>query len=240
MAKKFVITTYYKFTQLDDPLSIRVKLLKFCIKNSIKGTILLAEEGINSTVTGTREAVDALYQFISTIPEFADMQYKESYADEIPFKRLKVKVRKEVVVFRMPLDMKNVGIHLDADAWDRMISGSNTVVIDTRNDYEVAFGTFKNATNPKTRNFTDLPDWVERNLSDVDRERPIAMFCTGGIRCEKSTAYMKKIGFKNVYHLKGGILQYLEDTKNRENLWQGKCFVFDDRIIVDNTATDKC
>jgi UPF0176 protein len=230
----FVVTTYYKFVELSDLETIRAKLLKFCLQNAIKGTILLAQEGVNSTMTGSRAAIDKFYEFIKSIPEFSDLTFKESFAEIIPFKKLKVKIRKEIVTFKLGLDMKQVGERLDAAAWEEMIARKDAIVIDTRNDYEVVFGTFKNAINPKTRNFTDLPDWVERNLADVDRNRPVAMFCTGGIRCEKSTAYMKQIGFKNVYHLNGGILQYLEDSKNKNNMWQGKCFIFDDRIAVDD------
>lgn len=230
----FVVTTFYKFVELADVEAVRAKIFKFCVQQKIKGTILLAHEGVNATITASRAAIDSFYEFIKSIPEFADIEFKESFAAIIPFKKLKVKVRKEIVTFKLKLNMKKTGTYLDAQAWDEMLQQKKTLVIDARNDYEVIFGTFKDAVDPKTRNFTDLPEWVERNLSDVDRNQPIAMFCTGGIRCEKSTAYMKQIGFKNVYHLKGGILQYLETTKNRNNMWQGKCFVFDDRIALDS------
>lgn len=230
----FVVTAFYKFVKLTDCGTLRAKILKTCVQQKIKGTVLLAHEGINATITGSRAAIDKFYEFINSIPELADLEFKESSASSTPFKKLKVKVRREIITFELKLNMQATGTYLNAQAWEEMLHKKDTLVIDARNDYEVIFGTFKGAINPRTRNFTDLPDWVERNLKDVDRNQPVAMFCTGGIRCEKSTAYMKQIGFKNVYHLKGGILQYLEDTKNKNNLWQGKCFVFDDRIAVDN------
>jgi UPF0176 protein len=173
--------------------------------------------------------------------EFSDMEFKESFSEYLPFKKMKVRLKPEIVRLKQEnLDMSKVGEYLDSDQWDTMISRKDAVVIDTRNDYEVIFGTFKNATNPKTRIFSDLPQWVERNLKGVSKETPIAMFCTGGIRCEKSTSYMKNIGFKNVYHLKGGILKYIEDKKGKESMWQGKCFVFDDRVAVDSELDPYC
>jgi len=230
----FVVTTFYKFVELADAESLRARIFKICIQQKIKGTVLLAHEGINATITGSRVAIDKFYEFIKSVAELADVEFKESLAASIPFRKLKVKVRKEIVTFKRKLNMQATGTYLNAQAWDEMLRQKKTLVIDARNDYEVIFGTFKDAIDPKTRNFTDLPEWVERNLRDIDRNQPIAMFCTGGIRCEKSTAYMKQIGFKNVYHLKGGILQYLETTKNKNNMWQGKCFVFDDRIALDS------
>lgn len=241
MSEKFVVTTFYKFVDLPDVEEKQVKFIKFCNDHKIKGTILLAHEGINSTLTGTREAIDAFYKFITSIQEFADMEFKESFSDYLPFSKTKVRLKPEIVRLKVKnLDMSKVGEYLDPKQWDEMISKKETILIDTRNDYEVIFGTFKNAKNPRTRNFSDLPEWVDRNLKNVDKETPIAMFCTGGIRCEKSTAYMKQVGFKNVYHLKGGILKYLEDTKDQENMWQGRCFVFDDRVAVDSELKAYC
>jgi UPF0176 protein len=241
MSEKFVVTTFYKFVALLDFEDRRVKFIKFCNDHKIKGTILLAKEGVNATLTGTREAIDEFYKFITSMSEFSDMEFKESFSDYMPFSKMKVRLKPEIVRLKIKdLDMSKVGEYLDAKEWDDLISKKETILIDTRNDYEVIFGTFKNARNPKTRNFSDLPEWVERNLRGVDKETPIAMFCTGGIRCEKSTAFMKHVGFKNVYHLKGGILKYLEDTQGRENMWQGRCFVFDDRVAVDSELDAYC
>jgi len=241
MSEKFVVTTFYKFVHLSDVQDTQVKFIKFCTDYKIKGTILLAEEGVNSTLTGERHNIDAFYKFIRCMNEFSDMEFKESFSEYEPFKKLKVRIKPEIVRLKIPnLDMNKIGEYLDTKEWDELISKKETIVIDTRNDYEVIFGTFKNAQNPKTRNFSDLPEWVDRNLKNVDKNTPIAMFCTGGIRCEKSTSYMKNIGFKNVYHLKGGILKYIEDTKGKESMWEGKCFVFDDRVAVDSELEAYC
>ncbi|MFI5141834.1 MAG: rhodanese-related sulfurtransferase, partial [Bacteroidia bacterium] len=214
--------------------ALRPQLVKFCNDHKIKGTILLAAEGINSTLVGTREAIDAFYFFLTNMPEFVKTEFKESVCDYMPFKKLKIRLKKEIVkLAQKNLSMKSRGELLDSQAWDKLIADPNTLLIDTRNDYEVVFGTFNKAINPKIRNFTDLPQWVEKNLKPEDKDRPIAMFCTGGIRCEKSTAYMKQAGYKNVYHLKGGILKYFEETKNASGNWNGRCFVFDDRVAVD-------
>jgi UPF0176 protein len=236
--KLFIVTTFYKFVALTDLPELKLQLIKFCRENEIKGTILIAEEGINSTVTGTRESIDKFYTFIKSIDQFDDLEFKESLNAYMPFKRLKIKIRKEIVTFKVGVDAaKNSGVALNADEWDKLLATPEAIVIDTRNDYEVAFGTFKGAINPKTRVFTELPNWVENNLTDNDKEKPVLMFCTGGIRCEKSTAYMKQIGFKKVYHLKGGVLKYLEDTNNRNQNWLGTCFVFDDRLALNPDLT---
>jgi UPF0176 protein len=232
----FIIITFYKFVSIEDCVNLQFKLKKFCSDNKIKGTILLSEEGVNGTVSGEKKSIDAFYEFIKTISFLSDMEFKESVAEYVPFSKLKIKIKNEIIKFDKSLDLSLVGKHLDSEEWNKLIADEKTITIDTRNDYEIVFGTFKNAINPKTRNFTDLPEWVEKNLKSVDKETPIAMFCTGGVRCEKSTAYMKKIGFKHVYHLNGGILKYLEDMQAKpqeENLWEGKCFVFDDRVAVD-------
>jgi UPF0176 protein len=232
---KFVVTTYYKFVDLPHYEDIRVKLLSFCNKNNIKGTILLAREGINSTVTGTRTDIDNFYGFITSIPEFADLTFKESFCDFIPFKRMKVKLKKEIVTIKEgDLDLTERGTYLDAEAWDEMLADPEAIIVDTRNDFEYRYGTFENAINPKTERFSEIGAWVDHNLTDADKERPIVMFCTGGIRCEKSTALMKRKGFKNVYHLEGGILGYFEEKERgkKSHKWQGSCFVFDDRIAL--------
>jgi UPF0176 protein len=236
----FVITTFYKFVELTDLEALRFKLYKFCNDNKIKGTILIAKEGVNSTITGTRQAIDGFYQFVKSIEEIADLTFKESYSEEVPFKKLKVKIRKEIVTFGVDLDMSQVGKHLSPAQWDEVISREDAIVIDTRNDYEIVFGTFENAIDPKTRNFTDLIEWVDKNLTEKDKNKPVAMFCTGGVRCEKSTAFMLKKGFKEVYHLDGGILSYFEKTKNASGKWKGRCFVFDDRIAVDPELNPYC
>lgn len=230
----FVITTFYKFVEIQDVHDLQVKLIKCFKDHGLKGTILLANEGLNGTISGSREGVDNFYKFALNYPEIADLEYKESFCEYKPFSKIKIKIKSEIVKFNMPNHKASqAGKHLDSRAWDEIITQKDVVLIDTRNDYEVAFGTFKNALNPKTRNFTDLINWLDRNLDEKNKEQPIAMFCTGGVRCEKSTALLKQKGYKNVYHLKGGILQYLEDTKNNKGLWEGNCFVFDDRIAVD-------
>ena len=231
----FTVTSAYKFVPLKDLEEWKQIFLDFCNQNAIKGTILLAAEGININLTAGRDSLDAFYQFIDSFTEFKELEYKENNVSEIPFGKMKVRLKDEIIKFQVAdLDTSNVGEYLESNQWDELISSKKTILIDTRNDYEVAFGSFKNAINPNTRHFSELPKWVKENMKSVDKETPVAMFCTGGVRCEKSTAYMKKIGFKNVYHLRGGIIKYLEDTKGRENLWQGECFVFDDRIVVNS------
>lgn len=231
----FVVSTFYKFVDIADCFDLKLKFTKFCTQNKILGTILIASEGVNSTLTSSREAMDLFYEFIKTIPELADMTFKESYSPYASFRRFKAKIKPEIVTFKMPhMNMDNVGTHLNADEWDALISKPETITIDCRNDYEVEYGSFKGAIDPKTNNFTDLVEWVDKNIPKENKDVPIAMFCTGGIRCEKSTTYMKELGFKNVYHVKGGILQYIEDRLGNENsMWEGKCFVFDDRVAVD-------
>ena len=230
----FVVTTFYKFVPFKDVYDLQVKLIKCFNSHNLKGTILLATEGLNGTVAGSRSGIDNFYEFVKSYPEIADLEYKESFCEFLPFSKIKIKVKPEVVKFNMPQHKADqAGEYLDSKTWDEVITREDVLLIDTRNDYEVAFGTFKNAINPKTRNFTDLIEWVERNLNEENKEQTVAMFCTGGVRCEKSTALLKQKGFKKVYHLKGGILQYLQDTKNDKGLWEGRCFVFDDRIAVD-------
>jgi len=233
---EYTVISFYKFTPISNINDMQVSLLKYCKENEVKGTILLALEGINSTMAGSPEAIKGFCEFLRSIPEFSDMTFKSSIALLPPFKRTKVIIKKEIVTFKVDdLDVSQVGEYLSGAEWDAMLKNPEAVVIDTRNDYEVAFGTFHNAVDPKTKNFSDFPAWAEEALSDCDKERPIAMFCTGGVRCEKSTAYMKQRGFKNVYHLKGGILQYLDETKNKNQMWKGSCFVFDDRLAVDSS-----
>ncbi len=229
---KYIITTYYKFIQLDDVNEIKLQLLKLCNEEKIKGTIVIAKEGINSTIAGSREAINNFYFFIKRIPYFSDLTFKESSSICRPFKKLKIKIKSEIVTFKVDVDPNQTGEYLSAEEWDSYLEREDVMVIDTRNDQEIAFGTFKNAINPKTTSFKEFPQWVEENLTSDDKDKKILMFCTGGIRCEKSTAFMRQNGFKNVYHLEGGILKYLETTKNRSNNWIGSCFVFDDRLAV--------
>lgn len=235
MNNNYTVIAFYKFIPLTNINDLQISLLKYCKEHSIKGTILLALEGINSTLAGSPEEIEKFCSFIRSLPEFTDMTFKYSTSLLPPFKRTKVIIKKEIVTFKVDdLDLSQVGEYLSAEAWDNMIQKDETIVIDTRNDYEIVFGTFHRAIDPKTKNFSDFPAWAEKELADCNKDTPIAMFCTGGVRCEKSTAYLKQRGFKNVYHLKGGILQYLEDTKNKNHMWKGSCFVFDDRLSVDS------
>lgn len=228
-----IVSTFYRFVTLSDYVSLRQHLHDLCMQHGIKGTILLAEEGINSTVSGTRAALDSLYAWFDGDARLAGMEVKEHTSEFYPFQRLKVRLKQEIVHLGVPgVDGTKAGTHLDAEAWDALIQQPDVVVIDTRNDYEVQLGTFQNAVNPRTMQFDTFPQWVAENLSP-EKQPKVAMFCTGGIRCEKSTAYLKSLGFPEVYHLKGGILKYLEETANQNGLWQGSCFVFDDRIALD-------
>lgn len=232
---RIVVCALYKFVRLENFQAIREPLFQFMQTQQITGTLLLAHEGINGTVAGTREAIDALLNWLHQIPELAAFDYKESYTDTTPFKRCKVKLKKEIVTMGIEdIDPNHtVGTYLNAAEWNEVISDPETLLIDTRNDYEYQVGTFKGAINPKTDTFREFPDYIKANY-DPNKHKKIAMFCTGGIRCEKSTAFMKENGFDEVYHLKGGILQYLEDMPQNNTLWEGECFVFDDRVTVDH------
>ena len=229
----YVVAALYKFVSLPDYETLRDKLYQQMVLNKVKGTLLLAEEGINGTVCGTREGVDALNAWLAADSRFSNLSYKESFADEPAFYRTKVKLKKEIVT--MGVEGINpahiVGTYVKGDEWNQLISDPDTIVIDTRNDYEVAIGTFKNAINPNTTSFREFPQWAAENL-DQTKHKKVAMFCTGGIRCEKSTAYLKEQGFDEVFHLDGGILKYLEEVPEADSLWQGECFVFDQRVAV--------
>lgn len=231
---QIVVAALYHFARLPDYRELREPLLALCEQESIRGTILLAEEGINGTIAGSREGIDKVLAHIRADDRLAELEHKESFYDEMPFYRMKVKLKKEIVTMGVPdTDPANiVGTYLDAEEWNAMISDPDVVVIDTRNQYEVDIGTFKNAVSPETETFREFPEYVEKELADK-KDKKIAMFCTGGIRCEKSTSYLKSQGFENVYHLKGGILKYLETVDPAENLWEGECFVFDNRVSVD-------
>lgn len=230
---EFIVAALYKFTPLDGLHAMQAALRDACRKNGVCGTLLLAHEGINGTIAGSRAGIDAVLHAIRRYPGLQDLEHKESRAAEQPFYRMKVRIKKEIVTMGAPEANPNeaVGEYVAPGAWDEIISDPETVVIDTRNDYEVKIGTFKNAVNPRTESFSEFPAWVKKEL-DPAQHRKIAMFCTGGIRCEKASSYMKKLGFEKVYHLRGGILKYLETTPAEKSLWEGECFVFDHRVSV--------
>ena len=229
-----IVATFYKFVALPDFAEKQQLLLSYCQKQGIKGTILLAAEGINGTIAGaTRESIDAVLTFICSDPRLADLEYKLSYADSPPFERIKVRLKREIVTLGLPEVDPNerVGTYVSPQEWNVLISDPDVTIIDTRNEYEVDIGTFKGAQNPQTQSFNQFPDYIERNL-DPAKHKKVALFCTGGIRCEKASSFMLSQGFAEVYHLKGGILKYLEEVPAEQSLWQGECFVFDERVAV--------
>lgn len=232
---KIVVAALYKFATLEDFQQLKTPILNFCLKHEIRGTLLLANEGINGTVAGSREAIDSLLSYLKSDPRLAEMDHKESYCDEQPFYRTKVKLKKEIVTLGVPgIDPnKQAGQYVNPQDWNQLISDPDVVIVDTRNDYEYDIGTFKNALNPNTTTFREFPEFVQQNLTNA-KDKKIAMFCTGGIRCEKSTAYMLQQGFDQVFHLKGGILKYIEEVPVEESLWEGECFVFDNRVAVNH------
>jgi UPF0176 protein len=228
-----VIAAFYKFVTLDDYQNRREPLLNLCQQHQIKGTILLAAEGINGTIAGTRSSIDAIFTNLRTDPCFADLGYKESTATKSPFDRLKVRLKQEIVTLGIPtVNPSNlVGTYIQPQDWNQLIANPEVLVIDTRNQYEVEIGTFAGSINPHTNSFTEFPAYVAAHL-DPQQHKQIAMFCTGGIRCEKATSYLLSQGFENVYHLEGGILKYLEEIPATESQWEGECFVFDDRVAI--------
>jgi UPF0176 protein len=232
---QIVVCAMYKFVTLSDYQQIKPALLSFMQENGVKGTLLLAKEGINGTVAGSRKAIDALLYYLKSDERLADLSYKESYTDNLPFLRTRVKLKKEIVTMGVEgIDPKQVvGTYVKPEDWNALISDPEVLLVDTRNDYEVQVGTFKNAINPETDSFREFPDYVKQHL-DPEKHKKVAMFCTGGIRCEKSTAYLKEQGFEDVYHLEGGILKYLEDVPSESSLWEGECFVFDERVTVNH------
>ncbi len=232
---KYVVSALYKFVLLEDFESYRQPLLDIMQAHQIRGTLLLAREGINGTVAGTKEAIDALYVWFSQHPAFEHIPHKESFTDVLPFNRTKVKLKKEIVTMGVEdVDpRKIVGTYVKPREWNALIQDESVAVIDTRNNYEVEIGSFKGAVNPKTETFREFPQYVKEHL-DPKKHKKVAMFCTGGIRCEKSTAYLKQLGFEEVYHLEGGILKYLEEVPENESLWEGECFVFDERVAVNH------
>ncbi|CAD5274130.1 hypothetical protein C7Y69_07660 [Alteromonas sp. KS69] len=232
---KYIVCAMYKFVALENFEAMRQPLLTAMESNGIKGTLLLASEGINGTVSGTREGIDGLLQYLNADERINPISCKESLHEEQPFYRTKVKLKKEIVTMGVEgIDpRKTVGTYVKPSDWNALISDPDVTVIDTRNGYEIEIGTFKHAIDPKTETFREFPEYVAKTLSP-EKNKKVAMFCTGGIRCEKSTAYLKEQGFDEVYHLEGGILQYLEDVPKEESLWEGDCFVFDNRVAVNH------
>ena len=245
----FLTIAFYHFVSLKNIKELQPFIHDFCQRNHIKGTILLANEGINGTISGQKNDIHQFIKFIKTDStfnnNFKNLEHKESWATKNPFYRMKVRLKKEIVALGVdgvsPTD--KVGKYVNPEDWNKLIEDPDTIVIDTRNNYEVDIGSFKNAINPQTDTFREFPTYVEKNLKDK-KQKKVAMFCTGGIRCEKATSLMLEKGFEDVYHLKGGILKYLETIPKEKSLWQGECFVFDQRVAVthglDEGQYDQC
>jgi UPF0176 protein len=230
----YQIITFYEFKRLENLPKIKVSLVSAMNELSIKGTIIIAEEGFNATVSGLREDVKNFIEILENIFQ-TKLSYKSSFHAERPFLKVKVRTKNEIVSLRQKVEIeKGIGTHAKPADWNKIISDENTIILDTRNDYEVEIGTFKGAINPNIEKFSDLPKFIGENREVFENKR-IAMFCTGGIRCEKFAPFMKQMGFEEVFQLEGGILKYLEETPENESLWEGECFVFDDRIAVDKT-----
>jgi len=228
-----VVCALYKFVTLDNYQSLRQPLHDVMDANEVRGTLLLANEGINGTIAGARIAINNVLTWLRNDPRLSDIDVKESFTDTLPFNRAKVKLKKEIVTMGVEgIDPKGaVGTYVNPKDWNSLISDPDVILVDTRNDYEFKVGTFRNAINPNTESFREFPNYVRENLDPI-KHKKVAMFCTGGIRCEKSTAFLKEQGFDEVYHLKGGILKYLEEVPPEETLWEGECFVFDERVTV--------
>lgn len=235
------VAALYQFTRFDDREAVRIPLSALCEEHGVRGTILVAHEGLNGTIAGTDAAIDAVLGHIRAIPGCEGIEVKEARAPKMPFLRMKVRIKKEIVTMGQPdLDpVGDVGTYVAPQDWNALIDDPDTIVIDTRNDYEVGIGTFTGAIDPQTASFRDFPAWFRAKRSEFEaqtggsgKQPKIAMFCTGGIRCEKSTAFLKSEGMEEVYHLKGGILKYLETVPEEESRWEGECFVFDERVSV--------
>lgn len=231
--RMYKIAALYHFTRFDAPEALKAPLEDICALHGIIGTMLLAHEGINGTIAGSEEGIASVLLHLQSLPGCSGLEWKESYSEDKPFPRMKVRLKREIVTMGQPnVDPKaRVGHYVEPDDWNALISDPDVAVIDTRNDYEVAIGTFEGAIDPKTESFRDFPAWWQRNKTKFDGKK-IAMFCTGGIRCEKSTNYLLGQGVEDVFHLKGGILKYLEDVPEKESAWEGSCFVFDGRVSV--------
>ncbi|PSB01872.1 oxygen-dependent tRNA uridine(34) hydroxylase TrhO [Merismopedia glauca] len=229
----FLTAAFYKFVELLDFEELKAPLLACCEDNKVKGTILLAQEGINGTIAGSTEGVYAVLLFLRSDPRLTDLAHKESFSEKPPFHRMKVRLKREIVTMGVPDINPTVmaGKYVKPEEWNQLLDDPDVVVVDVRNDYEVSIGTFQGAVNPNTKSFSELPEWIRQETAL--RQKPkVAMFCTGGIRCEKSTAFLRSEGFQEVYHLEGGILKYLETVPESESRWQGECFVFDERVSV--------
>ena len=233
------VAAFYRFIPLDGIEELQREISRVCTAADLLGTILLAHEGINGTVAGSADDIDGLFSFLGRYPGLKNLERKLSYCNRNPFYRMKVRLKKEIVTLGVDgIDpRRDVGEYIAPDRWNELISQPDVRLIDTRNEYEVGLGTFDGAENPETLSFRDFPAWVEANL-DNDKNQKVAMFCTGGIRCEKSTALLKALGYKNVYHLEGGILHYLEKVPVDESMWRGDCFVFDNRVTVDHDLAE--
>ncbi len=229
------VAALYRFVRLENYADLREPLLNLCEARGVRGTLLLAHEGINGTISGTEQAIAEVLAFLRSDDRLADLDCKFSYNRERPFLRMKVKLKNEIVTMgRSDIDPNYcVGRYASPEQWNALVDDPDCLVIDTRNDYEVEIGTFQGAVNPNTTSFREFPDWVEKNL-DPTKHKKVAMFCTGGIRCEKSTSLLVSLGFEDVWHLKGGILNYLEKTPQEQTRWDGECFVFDSRVSVDH------
>lgn len=229
----YFVAAFYRFTPLDDLESMQVSIRQCCEINDVRGIVLLAPEGINSTIAGSRDGVMAVLEFLQADPRLSELTWKESVATQQPFRKLRVRLKKEIVTMGVPgVDPADlVGTYVKPQDWNELINDPDVVVIDARNDYEVELGTFKDAINPDIESFGQLPQWLDEQL-DPSRQPKVAMFCTGGIRCEKSTALLKRAGIKDVFHLEGGILRYLEQIPEGDSTWDGQCFVFDERVSV--------
>ena len=232
-SKPWPVAALYRFVNLPQFESLQAPLLVECKRNDVTGTLLLANEGINGTIAGPEEGINSVINWLKSKDLISDKDVKYSHASEQPFLRMKVRLKKEIVTLGAG-DLNpasNAGTYVRPEDWNDLISDPNVVVVDTRNDYEVAIGSFKGAVNPETDSFRELPQWIDQKL-EAEPDTKVAMFCTGGIRCEKSTALMKAKGYKNIFHLQGGILKYLEDVPKEQSLWEGECFVFDQRVSV--------
>jgi UPF0176 protein len=230
-----VVAALYKFVTLEDFHELREPLLDVCQSAGIKGTLLLAQEGLNGTIAGSREGIDTVLAYLHSDPRLAGLVHKESFDDHMPFYRMKVKLKKEIVTMGVEdIDPNTiVGTYVKPQDWNALVNDPDVVVVDTRNDYEYGIGTFKGALDPNTTTFREFPAYVRDNL-DPAKNKKVAMFCTGGIRCEKASAFMLKEGFEEVYHLEGGILKYLEEVPSAQSTWEGECFVFDSRVSVNH------
>ena len=237
MTKSFPIkvAALYRFASFNQPELLQPQIAAWCAEHGLKGTILVATEGVNGTVAGSEAGIDAVVAHLRTLPGCAELDVKYSHANEMPFYRMKVRLKKEIVTLGVDgIDPKReVGTYVQPEDWNALISDPDTVLIDTRNDYEVAIGTFEGAVDPRTKSFSEFPEWFRTHREELAAGKTkFAMFCTGGIRCEKSTAFLKAEGINDVYHLEGGILRYLENIPETESKWQGECFVFDERVSV--------